>query len=99
MFIVLLKFSAHKAKAPELMADHNAWLQQGFDDGVFLLAGSLQPQLGGSILAHNTQREALLQRVEEDPFVAHGVVSAEILEISPGRTDPRLAFLQAEAAA
>jgi hypothetical protein len=29
------------------------------------------------------------------PFVAEGVVSAEILAIAPGRTDERLAFLQA----
>jgi len=51
MFLILLKFSTNKARAPEVMADHVAWLKQGFDDGVFDLAGSLQPQLGGGILA------------------------------------------------
>ncbi len=25
------------------MDEHNAWIKQGFDDGVFLLVGSLQP--------------------------------------------------------
>jgi hypothetical protein len=29
----------------------------------------------------------------QDPFVAEGVVSAEILEIAPGRADERLKFL------
>jgi hypothetical protein len=33
--------------------------------------------------------------VEDDPFVAKGVVSVEILAISPGRIDERLAFLKA----
>lgn len=93
MFIVLLKFDANKARAGELMDGHKTWLQQGFDDGIFLMAGSLQPNLGGGILAHNTSQDALQQRVNDDPFVAEGVVSAEILEISPARADERLGFL------
>ncbi len=94
MFVVLLKF-ADKAKAAEQMEGHKAWLQQGFDDGVFSLAGSLQPGLGGGILAQGTSLEALQARVAADPFVAAGVVIAEILEITPSRTDERLAFLAA----
>ena len=99
MFIVLLTFAENKAQAPELMAGHNAWLNQGFDDGVFLLAGSLQPKQGGAVWAHNCTREALEQRVNQDPFVAETVVNAQILEITPGKTDSRLAFLMDEVAA
>jgi uncharacterized protein YciI len=94
MFVVLLKF-ADKSKAGAHMEGHKAWLQQGFDDGVFSLAGSLQPNLGGGIVAYNTTREALQARVNEDPFVVEGVVTAEILEITPARSDERLAFLAA----
>ena len=43
MFIVLLKFSSNKANAAQWMEGHKAWLQRGFDDGVFMLAGSLKP--------------------------------------------------------
>ena len=94
MFVVLLRFSANKANASQFMAGHNAWLKRGFDQGVFLLAGSLQPKAGGGILAHNTSRADLETLVAADPFVAENIVSAEILEISPGRADDRLAFLQ-----
>lgn len=93
MFVVLLKFSRNKSKAPDLMKGHNAWLKRGFDDGVFLLAGSLQPGLGGGIVAHDTSLAELQDRVNEDPFVAEGVVSAEILEIDVGKADSRLDFL------
>lgn len=93
MFIVTLRFSANKAQAPQFMAEHNNWIKQGFEDGIFLLTGSLQPSAGGAILAHNTSRADLQVRVQEDPFVAENVVSADILEITPGRTDERLAFL------
>jgi uncharacterized protein YciI len=76
------------------MEGHKVWLKRGFDDGVFLLAGNLQPQLGGGIVAHNTSLSDLQSRVNGDPFVAENVVSAEILEIAPSRTDERLNFLQ-----
>lgn len=94
MFVVLLKFSENKKQAPELMAGHNAWLSSGFDDGVFLLAGSLKPNLGGAIVAHNASLEELQARVQADPFVANDVVSAEILEIAVAKAESRLAFLQ-----
>jgi uncharacterized protein YciI len=94
MFIVLLKF-ADRSKAGAHMEGHKAWLQRGFDDGVFSLAGSLQPNLGGGILAAGTTLEALQARVNDDPFVAGGVVTAEILEITPAHSDERLAFLAA----
>jgi uncharacterized protein YciI len=93
MFIILLKFSSNSGKAGEFMDGHNAWIRRGFDDGVFLLTGSLQPKLGGGVLAHNTTLSALQDRVNDDPFVAEDVVSAEIIEITPGMTDERLAFL------
>ena len=93
MFVVLLKFSNNKRKAPEFMESHNAWLKRGFDDGVFLLAGSLQPGLGGGIVAHNTSLSDLQDRVNADPFVAEGVVDAEVLEIAVAKTDSRLDFL------
>ncbi|MCC2605798.1 YciI family protein [Planctobacterium marinum] len=93
MFIVFLTFSENKAQAGELMAAHNAWLQQGFDDGVFLLAGSIKPGKGGSIIAHNTAVDKLQHRIAQDPFVEQRVVTAEIHEIAPSKIDSRLAFL------
>ena len=93
MYIVFLKFSDNKGQAGQFMEGHNAWIKRGFDDGVFLLVGSLQPNLGGGIVAHATSREKLEARVDEDPFVAHDVVTAEIVELTPARADERLSFL------
>jgi uncharacterized protein YciI len=94
MFVVLLKFSSNKGQASEFMDGHKEWIKRGFDDGVFLLVGNLQPNLGGGIVAHNTSLSDLQSRVNDDPFVAKKVVSADILEIAPSRTDERLDFLR-----
>lgn len=94
MFFVQLKFASNKAAAPQFMEAHNAWIGEGFAEGVFLITGSLVPGLGGAVLAHNTTREALEARVAADPFVAEGIVSVEISEVKPGRVDARLEFLK-----
>lgn len=93
MFVVLLKFSDNKAQASQFMQGHNEWLKRGFDDGVFLLAGNLQPGLGGGIIVHSVSLTELQRRVDDDPFVAENIVKAEIIEIAPAKTDERLAFL------
>lgn len=95
MFLVLLRFAQNKAEVTRLMAGHNDWIAQGFADGVFLLTGSIKPGLGGAVLASGCTRAALEQRIAADPFVAEQVVTAEILEIGPGRLDARLSFLSA----
>ena len=93
MLIVLLKFSDNKDQVSQFMEGHKEWIKHGFDDGVFLLAGSLQPNLGGAIVAHNISLSDLQNRVNDDPFVTANVVSAEFLEIAPSNAEERLSFL------
>ena len=93
MFIILLKFSDNKPQAGQYMAGHKSWLQAGFDDGVFLASGSLQPNQGGGIIAHNTSLPELEGRMKKDPFVEHNIVTAQITELDISKTDQRLAFL------
>ena len=93
MFIVLLKFAENKDKVGNFLEGHKDWLQRGFDEGVFLLAGSLQPGLGGALLANAVSRPDLEARVKDDPFVAEKVVTTEILEFTPAKAEERLKFL------
>lgn len=93
MFIVLLRLTENKTKAGDFMEGHNNWIKQGFDDGVFILVGSLQPGPGGSVIAHNTTLSELEERVSKDPFVIENIVTVEILEIEPKKANERLSFL------
>ena len=93
MHVVFLKFSTKRDKAGEFMEAHRTWIKQGFDDGVFLLVGSLQPNQGGAIVAHNASMAELESRIAQDPFVIEDIATPEIFEISPARADERLQFL------
>lgn len=90
MFVVLLRFSAQKERAAAFMEAHKLWIKQGFDDGCFLLTGSLASQGGGAVIAHGLSRTELEARLEADPFVREGIVTAEIVEITPSRVVPPL---------
>lgn len=83
MHIIFLKFGPNRAQAGQWMAEHKRWMQQGIDDGSFLMTGSLDNAQGGAVLAANMDREAIQRRVELDPFVVHNVVTAEIHTVTP----------------
>jgi len=95
MFIILLRFAENRENAGALVEGHKAWLKRGFENGAFLLAGTLGEGQGGAILAGGTSRQDVEALVAEDPFVAEKVVSAEILDWAPSMSDARLAFLAA----
>ncbi|WP_171207544.1 MULTISPECIES: YciI family protein [unclassified Ruegeria] len=92
MYLILLRFSKNKHKAPEHVDAHKTWLKTGFEDGLFLLAGTLK-EVGGGVLAVSDDRDAVTTFVAQDPFVIHDVVTPEVLELDPSRADPRMQFL------
>ncbi|WP_020401129.1 YciI family protein [Kordiimonas gwangyangensis] len=93
MFIVTLRMSGDRAKAPALKDGHNAWIKQGFADGAFLAVGNLEPGPGGVLLVQESDLKALEKRVNADPFVAEGVVTPEVIQFTPKKTDDQLSFL------
>lgn len=85
MHIVYLRFGPQRAQAGQWMAGHKDWIEAGIRDGVFLMAGSLDHAQGGAVLAAKLTRDELAARVQQDPFVVHGVVVPEIHGIAPSR--------------
>ena len=93
MFMVFLRFTENRDRLRDFLDEHKAWLNQGYDEGVFLLSGSLQENGGGVVLAHNVSLAELQARVNEDPFVLEQIADVEILEVTPSKVDERLKFL------
>lgn len=83
MHIIFLKFGPERTQAGQWMAEHLQWIRQGIDEGVFLMAGSLDNAQGGVVLAVNLESDQVQHRVAQDPFVIHGVVRAEVHAVAP----------------
>ncbi|SCZ54077.1 Uncharacterized conserved protein YciI, contains a putative active-site phosphohistidine [Epibacterium ulvae] len=97
MYFILLTFAKNRDQLAAYLDGHKAWLQKGFEDGVFIMAGSITDGEGGAILAVGEDETALMERVAEDPFVVGEVVEPEIIGVAPTMMDPRLDFLRGDA--
>lgn len=93
MYIIYLKFGPNRGQAGQWMAGHMQWIQQGIEDGIFLLTGSLDAGLGGVVLAANVDRCEIDRRVDQDPFVTHEVVTVEVHPVAPSRMSQGMAVL------
>jgi uncharacterized protein YciI len=93
MFIIFLRFGSNRAQAGQWMAGHKKWIQDGIADGSFLVAGSLDSGQGGVVIAAGQDGNTIHARVAQDPFVMHGVVSAEVHAVSTSLMAEGLAAL------
>jgi uncharacterized protein YciI len=93
MFIILLTYTKPLTEVDQYLEPHKTWVAQGFADGVFVLSGGQKPRTGGCLLAIGADRGAIETRVAQDPFVLHGVATAQVIEVAPGRLDSRIALL------
>ncbi|MGY1848229.1 MULTISPECIES: YciI-like protein [unclassified Blastococcus] len=59
-----------------LRADHLALAQAAHERGELLLAGALPDPYDRALLVWTAPREAVERFVAQDPYVAHGLVSA-----------------------
>ncbi|MNU02476.1 YCII-related domain protein [compost metagenome] len=75
------------------MEPHMAWVQEGYDSGLFLASGRKVPRTGGVILARG-ERAAIEAIVAGDPFAVHGVADYEITEVALTRTADGLEALR-----
>ena len=54
---------------PHLEPAYHAFLQKGYDDGLFLFSGPQIPAHGGFLVARSHSREALDALLADEPFI------------------------------
>lgn len=96
MFVVLLTYTQPLAAVDALVPAHREFLQRMYEAGTFLLSGRKEPRDGGVILANSASLIELESRLAQDPFLAHGVASYQIIEFIPTMAAPALHLLLAD---
>ena len=87
MYVVSLSYRVPQDIVDFHNAGHIAWLQQAFDDGVFIAAGRKVPRTGGLLLSQ-ADRTVLDACLEQDPFYTNGVADFEVMEFHAARVAP-----------
>ncbi|MDA0183877.1 YciI family protein [Solirubrobacter phytolaccae] len=68
------------------MRDHMRWLNEGYADGRFVVSGRQVPRTGGVILARGDDREEIEAFAAQDPFVASGVATVQVIQFRASQT-------------
>ena len=91
--LILLSYVRPLDEIDSLMAAHVAWLDAGFAEGVFLVAGRREPRSGGVIVVRG-DRAAAEAIAATDPFVTAGAATVEVVPFHASfAADPVRAWL------
>jgi uncharacterized protein YciI len=80
-----------EGRDPALIAAHRRFLQQGYDQGRFLLSGPSIPPAGGILIARAQSRAELDRFLADEPYCKARVMRfARITEFDPVQHQPVL---------
>jgi uncharacterized protein YciI len=87
-FLVEATYTAPIEQVRAAYPRHRAWLQQGYDLGLFLCSGPKEPPGGGYLLARAESLETLRTMFAEEPFNKEGLATFTFTEFHPVKRQP-----------
>jgi uncharacterized protein YciI len=87
--VVLLTYVKPLDEVDALMADHVAWLDRGFAEGAFVVAGRRNPRTGGVIMMRG-DAASVAEIAATDPFVTGGVATVEVVAFNASFAQPAI---------
>lgn len=94
MYIISLTYKVPLEKVEQHLKAHIEYLNKQYDLGHFQASGRKVPRTGGIILSKVTDKNKLLEILEEDPFKKHDLANYELTEFVPSKTCKELEFLK-----
>jgi uncharacterized protein YciI len=81
--LVEATYSAPIEQVREAYPRHRAWLQKGYDLGLFLCSGPKEPPTGGYLVARAESVDALKTMFAEEPLNSEGLATFSFTEFLP----------------
>jgi len=91
MYVVNLTYHQPIDVVESLQQGHIDWLNQYYQQGVFIVSGRKVPRTGGVILVSSIPRDQLDSILAADPF--QQVANYEVTEFAASTSDARLPLL------
>jgi len=82
-FVVLITYTASLEEIDAVLADHRAFLQEGYDAGMLLCSGPRTPRTGGVVIARAESLTALADWFARDPYRLRRIAEYEFIEFCP----------------
>lgn len=91
LYIAVLTYVRPVEEIDACLSDHIAWLEEGYQAGVFIASGRRVPRNGGVILVKGESLEDVKMRLSKDPFQIQGLAEVEVI---PFEVSKRIAALE-----
>ena len=83
MFVIVLTYKKPLEEIDQYLADHRAFLDNGYKDNLFVVSGPKNPRNGGIIISQLNDRDLLERILKQDSFNIHDAADYEITEFNP----------------
>ena len=90
MFIILLSYKKPLDIIDKFLVEHRAFLDDCYKKNLLLASGPRNPRTGGVIISQLSEKQQLLELIEQDPFIINDLVDYEIIDFSPVKYHPVL---------
>ena len=87
-FIVEITYTVPAEKLAEIVTEHRAYLQIGYDKGWLLCSGPQEPRIGGMVVARAPSMEDLQGFFKDDPYNKKGLATYRFVEFNPVKFQP-----------
>lgn len=82
-FIITIKYTASPDIISEILPEHRKFLQTGYDSGLLLFSGPMNPKTGGIVAARSESLEEIDFFFANDPYLLNKVADYSYIEFEP----------------
>ncbi|GHG00251.1 YciI family protein [Thalassotalea marina] len=83
MFVISLTYLVEREQVLPFLEEHYQYLDNHYEQGVFIASGPNESKNGGVIIAHKVTREQVEDIIQQDPFIKNNLASIEIIAFEP----------------
>ncbi|MFH1195802.1 MAG: YciI family protein [bacterium] len=82
-FIIEITYKIPIEQFENIVPEHRAFLQTGYDKKLLLFSGPQEPRVGGIVVARAESVEEIKSFFENDPYKLNGVADYRFIEFNP----------------
>lgn len=83
MFVISLEYLVPLEQVEQHLDAHRTFLEQCYEDNIFIVSGRKNPRTGGIIISSMTDKKQLMKILAEDPFCQYNIAKYEVIEFIP----------------
>ena len=82
-FIIRIDYLVPLQKIEAILSEHRQFLQEGYDEGILLFSGPMNPRTGGIVGARSESVEEIQKFFSRDPFYTNKAAEYSFTEFDP----------------